>query len=77
MSTSLSIWEIIFLGEERRSCYFLDMIDGTKLNASKLINQCCCYLVAKLCLALHDPMNCSMPGFSVYHHLPEYAQVNV
>ena len=26
---------------------------------------------------LHDPMDCSMPGFPVPHHLPEFAQVHV
>ena len=33
--------------------------------------------VAQLCLTLCDPMNCSMPGFSVYHYLPEFAQTHV
>ena len=31
-------------------------------------------LVIKLCPALFDPMNCSMPGFPVLHYLPEFAQ---
>ena len=26
---------------------------------------------------LHDPMDYSMPGFPVYHHLPELAQTDV
>jgi len=26
---------------------------------------------------LYDPMNCSAPGFSVLHHLPEFAQTHV
>ena len=33
--------------------------------------------VAKLCLTLCNPMDCSMPGFPVPHHLPEFAQVHV
>ena len=33
--------------------------------------------VTKSCLPLHDPMDCSMPGFPVLHHLPEFAQVHV
>ena len=32
--------------------------------------------VAQLCLTLCDPMNHSMPGFPVLHHLPEFAQTN-
>ena len=27
---------------------------------------CCCCLVAKLCLTLCDPMDCSLPGSSVH-----------
>ena len=27
---------------------------------------CCCYLVAKLCLTLYDPMDSSLPGSSVH-----------
>ena len=30
--------------------------------------------VAKSCPALCDSMDCSMPGFSVHHQLPELAQ---
>ena len=33
--------------------------------------------VAQLCPPLCDPMDCSMPGFPVPHHLPEFAQVHV
>ena len=38
-----------------------------------------CCSVAKLCLILCDPMNCSTPGFSVlhYHYLPEFVQTHV
>ena len=36
-----------------------------------------CFLVAKLCWILCDPMNCSMPGFPVLHHLPEFVQSHV
>ena len=33
-----------------------------------------CCLVAKLCLTLSNPEDCSTPGFSVLHYLPEFAQ---
>ena len=36
-----------------------------------------CCLVAPSCLTLCDPMDCSTPGFSVLHHLPELAQTQV
>ena len=28
--------------------------------------------VTQSCLTLCDPMNCSMPGFPIHHHLPEF-----
>ena len=36
-------------------------------------NHCCS--VTKSCLTLFDPMDCSTPGFSALHHLPEFAQI--
>ena len=33
--------------------------------------------VAKSCPTLCDPMNCSMPGFPVFHYLHEFAQTHV
>ena len=38
---------------------------------------CCCYSVAQSCLTLCDPMDCSTPGFPVFHCLPEFAQTHV
>ena len=36
-----------------------------------------CCSVTKSCPALWDPMGCSTPGSSVFHYLPEYAQIHV
>ena len=36
-----------------------------------------CCSVTKLCPTLCDPMNCSTPGFSVDHCLPEFTQTHV
>ena len=33
--------------------------------------------VAQLCPTLCDPMNCSTPGLSVHHQLPEFTQIHV
>ena len=33
--------------------------------------------VAQLCLTLCDPMNCTMPGLLVHHHLLEFTQTQV
>ena len=36
-----------------------------------------CFLVAKSCMTLHDPIDCSMPGFPVHHQLLEFTQTHV
>jgi len=46
------------------------------INRDSFLYTCCCS-VAKLCLTFRDPMDCSMPGFPVPHHLQEFAQVHV
>ena len=36
-----------------------------------LVTACCCCSVAQLFPPLCDPMNCSIPGFPVLHHLQD------
>ena len=36
-----------------------------------------CFSVAKPCPTLCDPVDCSLPGFPVPHHLPEFTQTHV
>ena len=33
--------------------------------------------VPQSCPTLWDPMNCTMPGLPVHHHLPEFTQTQV
>ena len=47
-----------------------------ELNLIPKVVFCCCS-VTQSCLAFWDPMNCSMPGFPVLHHLSELAQTHV
>ena len=37
----------------------------------------CCCSFAKLCPTLCNPVDCTMPGFPVLHHLLEFAQTHV
>ena len=37
----------------------------------------CCCSVTQSCLTLCNPMDCSTPGFSVRHHLPNFTQTHV
>ena len=46
--------------------------------SDSVIHACiCCCSVTQLCLTLCNPMDCSMPGLPVPHHLLEFAQVHV
>ena len=42
-----------------------------------LASECCWSSVSQLCLILCEPMDCSTPGFPVFHHLPELAQTHI
>ena len=44
---------------------------------SWLSNFCCYCSVAESCLTLCNPMDCSTPGFPVFHYFPEFAQTHV
>ena len=47
------------------------------LHCSELLSPRCCCSIAKWCLIFCDPMDCSMPGFPILHHLRELAQTHV
>ena len=38
---------------------------------------CCCCSVARSCLTLCDPRDCSTPAFPVLHYFPEFVQTHV
>ena len=42
-------------------------------NFSSIPLDCCCCSITQSCLTLCNPMDCSMPGFPVLHHLSELA----
>ena len=46
-----------------------------KIYMSKIF--CCCCFQSPSCLTLHNPMDCSMPGFPAPHHFLELFQVHV
>jgi len=74
-----TVTDFIFLGSKItvnsdcshkiKRCLLLGRKAMTKL-------RCCCS-VTKLWLTLCNPMDCSMSGFPVRHHLPELAQTHV
>ena len=60
-------WNIIFDYEIILELYFSHSIPETIVPSS----------VAQLCPTLHDPMDCSTPGFPVHHQLLELIQTHV
>ena len=54
--------------------YNVMLVSAVKQSES-VIAVCCS--VTQSCLTLCYPMKCSMPGFPVFHHLPELAQTHV
>ena len=57
---------------------FTRRVPGLLMGSCPLFFDCqrrCCCSVTQLCPTLCEPMDCSMPGFSVLHHLPEFAQI--
>ena len=48
----------------------------SNFNGNITSKNCCCCSVAKSCPTLCDPMNCSTPGFPVFHYLLEFAQTH-
>ena len=58
-------------------------LHGAELHAvshAVLYHECisyCCFSVAKLCLTLWNPMDCSTPGFPELHPLAEFAPTHV
>ena len=52
--------------------------NNSALNVVITMCRCVCVcLVAQSCLTRCDPMDCSMPGFTILHYLPEFAQTHV
>ena len=61
----------------RTQCIFVIIFIIRLLNMKVLIfNHLCCSF-AQSCSTLCDPVESSMPGLSVPHHLPKFAQVHV
>ena len=52
---------------------------GHELSADRMLylNSSNNLVVVQSCPTLYDPMDCSMPGFPVLHHLLEFPQINV
>ena len=57
--------------------YFNNNTNILFYSEESIITTFCCCSVTKLCLILHEPVDCSMPGFLVPHHVLEFAQVHV
>ena len=70
--TSHKIWYFLFGWQG-----FIILPPKTRDSALILEAQVQFSSVAQSCPTLCDPMNCSMPGLPVHHHLPEFTQTHV
>ena len=61
------VWESLFPGWESPQLLY-----SRQFNSGN-----CFWLVAQSCLTLCDPMDCSMPGLPVTHHLSEFVQLAI
>ena len=66
LNFKLQVWN--FFQIKKKSMLFTLWIT-TQLTLKSII---VCYSVAKLCLTFSNPMDCSTPGFPVFHHLLEF-----
>ena len=55
---------------------FLDSLTVVKDFVHMFMRDCWC-LVSKSCPTVCNYMDCSTPGFSILHYLPEFAQIHV
>ena len=67
------------IDELRGSIYgvMLGEISHTEKQILYYFTYCFCCSVTKSCPTLCDPIDCSMPDFSVLHYLLEFAQTHV
>ena len=71
--TPISLLLALFIS----STLWLEDLDFTYWNRRHRNLLCCCCSVAHSCPTLWDPMDCSLPGLPVHHHLPEFAQTHI
>ena len=68
---------IVWSSEDRLFSWLASQVIGWRSVSSLWRMDCYCCSVAKLCLTLCNPMDCSRPGLPVLHYLLEFAQTHV
>ena len=58
-------------------CTLLTTFEKGRLESYASCSCCCCCSVTKSCLTVWDSMDCSSPESSIFHYLPEFAQIQV
>ena len=72
LAAAAASWKPVF--SRQFECYFAHIISFKPFQAIEISNslcRCCYCSVAKSCLTLCDPRDCSMLGSSILHYLPE------
>ena len=68
---------IVYLIPKVQALYFSILLVNNTLNKLVIHESAQFSAVAQSCLTLCNPMDCSTPGFPVYHQLPEPMQTHV
>ena len=63
-------------GKKQQKCQIYTLCVPKQGRADSVTRLACCS-VAQLCPTFWNPVDCSMPGFPVLHHVPELAQTHV
>ena len=76
-SMSYVVFSFLFREKYFAICLLISSLNYRLFRSVKCYIGFCCRSVAKLCLTLCDPMDCSTPGSSVLHCLLGFAQIHV
>ena len=71
-----SLWKAVFSTGGRQEMFY-GFASYQLYPREKSHDPCFASSVAKLCPTLCDPVDCSIPGLPVLHHLLEFAQTHV
>ena len=73
------LWFLLKIWDSPHQCTFLCHNEGNVLwdFLNDLIKWCYCCSVITSSPSLCNPMNCSTPGYTLLHYLPEFAQTHV
>ena len=77
MKGSRPFWKAILFSLRKFLSLILLELENVKKTLNERVKKKTCCSVAKSCLTICDPIDCSASGFPVLHYLPEFAQTHI